>query len=1397
MAARFEISNNSLVVTDTVTSAVIFDRPAASVYYDLDELNNDRVVITNNNALDPKANPLFTRDLADSQNASAVTFTTTTFRAFANEFLGNSTGGGNGGGVVPTNDHIFASVSERDSHFATRLSELIAGTPIFVGGVTLPQGGTGTALQEWGGQSNPSSYDNTQWAQGGILSLTPIQIKSLYESNSDTNAFTDALLVKLNAVKLYPSLTEESDRIVSTKTIVTPDASLQIGNWQLSNYGFAIGAEELASESVFLPISYELTSSGSQLPIMLDFAAEAVAPVTNATNADETFTGNMQFTTPVLNTGIALDYRLTSAVNTLDCNIIIRLNSHTDEPAVFNYKRSTGGTGFDLSVGQNTILLPNPLFFRQGVPLFVTIESTNALSLQGETVGGQQIPFATGNAQLAVDEIIATRSWVNELIVDDLISTSPTNALSANQGRALNTRLSTLENTAFNSGRSFVRFNDGFTIDRNNLATFEDKNIIYTAKNDKPITSPTRPDVVLPNDAEIAASGEAYPIVFEFTHLGGSARITDGQSNVVRFVIDGVISSTTLFRDDIAIVTKEGVGQDYSIQVGEFDPNDTLLPTGVFNLKTDTPIDDISTIATELSGITIVAGDAYLVEIGGTWSGLTVPNNSVLVALVNSASLTDSLTNNDWLLLDNPRVNAKSAALLANFAQDGIVFSANRNIKVDPTNVTIFNSLATGTPITRQIGTNTQGFNRQIRYDNVPIQLADIVGGKLQLMFSIQTTRSSGFEIEPIDITLHYSDTIQFVFPLNTFQIDSGNVLLEIDIPNSDYSSILNTDVSLRFNYNFRGATYLGNMIVSGLVNIAKGNLHDPIVSIADQRAQLVRAELDTKITNLIGDIDAEHQNLGAIEYRISPIRRVSTNTPDITARFADDTGGAFPTNPTQVSTDNPQFQCGQTSCFVYTVGGGTYALSNVTQNTIVPLIDGNSIASTQIGDLTYFVHRVAVAVNDILEVETVNSSNVAAWQDDINSLKDGLDRVDAELEHAALNLPEALVQVLENETTVTEETNATVVSTPYNNGLGDTGTQTVFYETNPNAASGGLINSKPISDTTGDRARRKLIYYPDTTTFNNEATLVAFDGTTGRDLIRYGNGIFSAQVFVPAVSAGTATSTIYPAPSNRISGSGIWQTIPTLTFVNGIPVPEADELFFTRNIPATSVAVTVNYRGHANGNIFGAGSITLPANQNSVTFTLNDGSETATVEVLRRNNEIRVSTTERVNAGLPTINDIQVILSYTETRTVPAVPATVREVPIESVSQGYQVFAIKPSATNTLILVGDNTEIDTGYLYTTLFGASEGGHLISAEETSTFLDYEDFNPIDSTIRDLENHATLPQFGLFTTQYTRETLLNLGITIRPDGINVGNLPTSATGLVAGDLWNNGGVLTIV
>lgn len=575
-------------------------------------------------------------------------------------------------------------------------------------------------------------------------------------------------------------------------------------------------------------------------------------------------------------------------------------------------------------------------------------------------------------------------------------------------------------------------------------------------------------------------------------------------------------------------------------------------------------------------------------------------------------------------------------------------------------------------------------------------------------------------------------------------------------------------------------------------------NSVDVTQNVFDLPEQRLSASVQEKLNRAIPDQGVTYAE---IEDRLEPIISVTHSEPDPSARFATYDGtGAYPTQLsdfTQVPANNPQFTNNNTGMFVATVQPHLYVLKNVTADTVTPLMQGQPgvdvIESFTEGGVTYFVYLLTgLTSGHVFEVERTTVEQVGAWTNELANHQEALDRIDAELEHAALSLPDAVIDVLDNNTSVTEESTPTVNPTTYNNQLSGASstTQSVFYEPNENAGSGGLKNSRPLSELSGDQVRRKLLYIPPGQPANQASYITAFDGTTGRDLISYVNGSYVVNVRVPGQPASTITDTIYPAPATRVSGPGIWQTISALTFQNGIPVPLADELFFTRNIPTASTTVTIDYRGHANGNLFGTGQATLTGVGGPVetfaNFTLNDGNEQAFVEARyypNRNgdgqHEIRVSVTERVNTGLPTINDIQVILSYTETRTVPATTGTTRQVEIEGTNvDGWQVFAFKPGSNGNLFISGDRAEIDTNRTYETYFGAGLGGHISVADENARFFNYEDFEPIPSVVQSLEDHATLPQFGLFSTTYTHETVLAFDVALRAensqgDAVNLG------------------------
>ncbi len=521
-----------------------------------------------------------------------------------------------------------------------------------------------------------------------------------------------------------------------------------------------------------------------------------------------------------------------------------------------------------------------------------------------------------------------------------------------------------------------------------------------------------------------------------------------------------------------------------------------------------------------------------------------------------------------------------------------------------------------------------------------------------------------------------------------------------------------------------------------------------------------------------------------------NPIDPYLTRTVQITrssdygeAYFASSSAtGSYPTQLSdfeQVSQSNPRYTATDVVLFVAVAEPDNYALMNTTQDTIVSL-DSNSpnvdvVESFSENGVTYFVFRVtSVTSGNRFEILRVTTETLLAIENSINELNSDV----AALEAEALKIPDDVRGMLENDITVTEETSPNLVPSSFNLSLGSGGTQKVFMEPSPNSPSGGALDSNVLSASPTARERRKLVYIGRDHVYQNSDLITGFDGVSNtRVLASYVQNTIVAKQFIPAVPAGSATSTIYPAPSNLVSGAGIWQTIEALTFRNGVPVPEADELFFTRNIPTTAQMLTIQYRGHANGNVFGSSSTTLAnvggSNEVATSVTIDDGSETATLEIryypnLNGSKAIRASVVERVNAGLPTINDVQVILSWEETRVVPATNSRTRDVEIERVAStgASNVIGVKPSSTGTIVLVGSEREVDTGFLFTDVFGATLGGHLTVFSDEGVFYDFQDLEPTNNTIVLLEQNSGNPNFNLFNTNYTHETIVDFDVQVQ-------------------------------
>lgn len=132
------------------------------------------------------------------------------------------TGIGGGGAFI---DYVFADRAARDTFFASNLNALLSGETI----ILIEDDGSGvTVVEIWTGETNPATYDNALWKDITTEILSASDIKILYESNANTNAFTDDEQTKVgNLAEDYIS----SKHIVSTtNTTQTVIASIPISS---------------------------------------------------------------------------------------------------------------------------------------------------------------------------------------------------------------------------------------------------------------------------------------------------------------------------------------------------------------------------------------------------------------------------------------------------------------------------------------------------------------------------------------------------------------------------------------------------------------------------------------------------------------------------------------------------------------------------------------------------------------------------------------------------------------------------------------------------------------------------------------------------------------------------------------------------------------------------------------------------------------------------------------------------------------------------------------------------------------------------------------------------------------------------------------------------------------
>lgn len=239
------------------------------------------------------------------------------------------------------------------------------------------------------------------------------------------------LTVDGTGAPIQSSLTELTDRVTSDKQIQAPGGGgITLSNWEATAQGAIIGFQELASQTMYLPVASRLETAGASRPFfeLLGTAGNTTA-LANTSEEFATSADTHQFQYVTSERALVTSYtveRPAGAANAIECNLTIRLNSHTDPNPLIDYQRDhPQSETFTLAAGSNTITLPAPAFFPADTTLYVTIESlfNDNLRLLGQTIdvdpgpgtNNQPVPSFTTNRRVSVSTPLAYDSETRTL----------------------------------------------------------------------------------------------------------------------------------------------------------------------------------------------------------------------------------------------------------------------------------------------------------------------------------------------------------------------------------------------------------------------------------------------------------------------------------------------------------------------------------------------------------------------------------------------------------------------------------------------------------------------------------------------------------------------------------------------------------------------------------------------------------------------------------------------------------------------------------------------------------------------------------------------------------------------------------------------------------------------
>ncbi len=510
---------------------------------------------------------------------------------------------------------------------------------------------------------------------------------------------------------------------------------------------------------------------------------------------------------------------------------------------------------------------------------------------------------------------------------------------------------------------------------------------------------------------------------------------------------------------------------------------------------------------------------------------------------------------------------------------------------------------------------------------------------------------------------------------------------------------------------------------------------------------------------------------------------------------------------------------------FPLNVGGGTEIVREVD----IPDTDYTAILNTEpVATLTVDVsgflwdgymevrgmyNRLTSLIHEDVETisEQVFSEQIVPIQNeaDINQAgveanKRGIEQLVQEIDNLGNQIPADVLSWLINDVTIVDSNTPVLDASVYNRSLSQNDTQTVYVDAGQNNDGTDLLSSSMSSARVRGQKMLEIIQ----TYSDGDVIVEAGDGTP---LLKRVDNSLIAVKFVPAHGGGTRTITHVPTPAHLVAHDWFDVAGHTPSFQSDV-----NELAFTNDNPASAVTLNIRYRYFSSGNPGPTITATL-ANVGGSTdqeyqadLALPTGESFHIIVQWRASDRvIEYQAIPRANNPDRFIFDTQVSLDWTETVTEPATPATTTDIRIGSATDGTIPLALfAPSITRTdsdaatMIIYGQEGQVDTLYPFNDLFGATDTGTLNApaTTEVSGWYEYEGFTPSGSLVQQFADRQRQAFFGWFVQNYNHETIAEISTQVQvkdaadndvPAGVTVesgADAPTTAPSIVGVHFW---------